>query len=287
MLDTLCRANGWSLGASLACTMLGCDRGEPTESTSRAPVRVASLSPALSDTLLALDCGAELSGRTPWCAVDQHIPVVGTLLDIDAELLTIIDPDVVLVQPPSQGAPAVLAALGERHGWQIAEIHIDSLEDVRDSFARVAQAIDPSNDHGCATAAEALQAELQHVCSPIDRAPSLGRVALVSSVSDAGALAFGAGSFPGDAVRAMGVDLADMGAAYLQLSREDLARVAPRVIVVIGGVGEAERWAHSAPDALAPGATIVVVEEARLLQPGASLVQGLAALRSALEGARP
>ncbi len=274
-----------ALGCAIGCGN-GRGNGTPTQPEGGARLRVASLSPALSDTLIALDCGAQLAARTPWCPVDPEIPVVGTLLDIDAEQLTAIDPELILVQPPMQGAPEELAALARQQGWRVAEIRIDSLDDVGASFASVACAIDPGGNSGCTARAEALAASLRAACLPIDGAASLGRVALLGSVSDAGALAFGRGSFPGDAAVSMGVTLADAGAAYAQRSREELALLAPDLIVVIGGPEERARWMDAPAGELAPGSRLLVVEEPRLLQPGASLVQGLATLRKALEGAR-
>ena len=66
-------------------------------------VRVVSLSPGLTATMVALGVSDRLVGRTPWCEVSTDVPIVGSLLDLNAEALVMVRPTVILLQPPAQG----------------------------------------------------------------------------------------------------------------------------------------------------------------------------------------
>ncbi|MCA9290710.1 MAG: hypothetical protein KDA25_06255, partial [Phycisphaerales bacterium] len=82
--------------------MIHCGEAPTTTTPRPGAVRVVSLSPAISSTLRDLGLDPLVVGRTPWCdALDPDVPVVGTLLDVDAERLARLRPTHILVQPPA------------------------------------------------------------------------------------------------------------------------------------------------------------------------------------------
>lgn len=107
---------GLSVSLVLIYMIFGRGAVTPPSTTAVAPItpspRVASTSPAISDSLIELGLGAHIVGRSPYCTgVDASVPVVGDLRDFDAERLALVHPDVLFVQPPlasRSGAARVL-----------------------------------------------------------------------------------------------------------------------------------------------------------------------------------
>lgn len=270
-----------SVVAVIAC---GRDPSLPT-STSKNPtsVRIVSLSPGLTSTITALGAGDRLVGRTPWCENAAAVPVVGTLLDLDAEALVAARPTLVIVQPPAQGEPAVLSTLVAQHGWRVERFRIDSLADVLSSIDRLpAMICDPLLLGDCdlmtARASEVRQSML-NALEPIADASRAGRtlVALVGS-EGADVMGFGEGSYIGDALVRMGMINALTRSGYPALGGEDVVKLAPDSVVIIAsrpsGSSEQLRMILS-------NSTIVRIEAPELLQPGGGMVTGLIKLRAA------
>jgi len=64
-------------------------------------LRIVSLSPAVSETLSLLGLEDNIVGVTPWCKMylkRKEIPIVGTYLDINIEMLKKLNPDIVFIQ---------------------------------------------------------------------------------------------------------------------------------------------------------------------------------------------
>jgi iron complex transport system substrate-binding protein len=246
-------------------------------------LRIVSLSPAVTECAAELGLGDRLVGRTPWCeAASPDVPVVGTLLDIDAEALVRCAPSMVLVQPPAQGVDGSLAALAARHGWTVHAWRINGLEDARAAMAGLADAVaaaDPARSDDVRDRHAAWSAMLDGVLVPVpaDVAQRVGPVLVM--VGGLEGIAFGAGTYMHDALTRMGVRNALERTGYPSLSVEDVSRLSPRTIVVIGGSGAdaADQRATGSPPA-----RVIRVPAAGLAVPGGRLPHGLTALRDAL-----
>jgi len=273
-----------SIVLAVSCEHGGERQSGPAQDDTSTPhgvERVASLSPALTDMAIALGPPIHLVGCTPWCSVAGDVPVVGSLLDLDAETLVRLDPDIILVQPPAQGAPPELHSLAASHGWRVVSTRIDSLDDLGSAMGQVAHAIEPSGIGPCTDRARAWRDELVAACEPIPGAGTVGVVVVVTSLSDAGALAMGPGSFVADALEKMGLDCrTGQSMPYQQLSREDLVRLDADLLVVIE---PAPGPGQSSNDTIVPGATAVFVIDPALLVPGARFPAALHRLRCVLE----
>ena len=262
-----------------------CGDHAPAKSPPSGPrqLRIVSLSPAVTECAAELGLGDRMVGRTPWCeAAPPEVPVVGTLLDIDAEALVRCAPSMVLVQPPAQGVDGSLATLAARHGWTMHAWRINGLEDARTAMAGLADAVaaaDPSRSDDVRDRHSAWSAMLDGalVPMPADVADRVGPVLVV--VGGLEGIAFGTGTYMQDALARLGVRNALERTGYPSLSVEDVSRLSPRTIVVIGGSGAdaADQRAIGSPPA-----RVIRVPSAGLAVPGGRLPHGLKALREAL-----
>jgi ABC-type hemin transport system substrate-binding protein len=88
-------------------------------------VRLVSLVPCITHTLLALGGGDRLVGRTRYCP-DCPAPVVGGIHDLDWDLLERLTPDLVLADPEENG-PENLRRLQER--FPVEAVTVRSVDD--------------------------------------------------------------------------------------------------------------------------------------------------------------
>jgi len=273
--------------ALLAGMMLGgaCDGHASPDAGGRPgqPARIVSLSPAITECVVELGVADSLAGRTPWCTgAAREVPVVGTLLDVDVEALVRSAPTMVLVQPPAQGIDPALATLAAQHGWAMHAWRINGLDDARAAMEGLADAVadaDPAR-------AEAVRKRHAAWCALLDEAlvafPATSEARGSEVLVMAGGLegiAFGRGTYIDDALVRLGVRNALDRPGYPALSVEDVVRIAPRTIVVIGG-SDAPAGSHPAFDVLP--AQVIRLPADGLAVPGGRLPHGLKALRDAL-----
>lgn len=110
----------------------------------RGPARIVSLAPSITETLCALGLADRLVGRTQFCKYPPEItrpgavPIVGSIMDTNLEMIRALQPDLVLTTTNSGDAGPKVDALGLRH---VALPH-DSLEDVFACIERVGEVCD-------------------------------------------------------------------------------------------------------------------------------------------------
>lgn len=273
---------------ALAAAGAACGDAAPVRDQSRGTgaARIVSLSPAMTECVAELGLADRLVGRTPWCqACPADVPVVGTLLDVDAEAMVRAAPNLVLVQPPAQGTDPSLARLASTHGWTVREWRINGLEDARaamDGLARAAADADP-------VIADAVHARHAAWCAALDAALEPLPASAAGSDEDRvlvmmgglEGIAFGRGTYIDDALERLGVANALERSGYPALSVEDLVRIAPTAVIVIG---VADAATLQPIDSLA--AQLIRLPADGLAVPGGRLVHGLKALRDALAQGR-
>lgn len=276
--------------ALLVLSLAACRGGEspPAEAESPAPaLRVVSLSPAITRTLIDLGAGELLVGRTPFCRdLPGAVPAVGSLVEIDFEALLAARPELVLVQPPAGGLGGSLARTASERGFRIESFRIDSLGDLRSLLERLPQALAAGGSTGIAAEwqerSEALRLRLDRACEPLEP-PHVGSVAVLFSLEPP--MAFGAGSFVGEFLDRLGVENAVRARGYPELSLEDLVRLDPGLIVLLReqppAEGAAERLS-SLPRGAAERVRVVVHRES--LTPGSGWIGAAEALRAAIAG---
>jgi len=232
----------------------------------------ASLSPAITSTMVALGAGDDLVGRTPWCVSDA--PVVGSLLDLDAEALMLAEPCVILVQPPAQGIDGSLERVAARLGARIHAWPLATLADIRTMVRELPAALQQGDARLAARAGDLLAA-MDRACAPIPWDSS--RTVLMVQAGD-GRLAFGPSTYLGEFLDACSVPNALGTGAWQTLGMEEMVTIRPAVVVTIGTAPSP--WTQEL--ALRTGAVIVSVDDDALLVPSGTLGESLERVRAAL-----
>lgn len=224
-----------------AACWLGFPNGPLAQSvTPRAPMRIVSTSPSITETLFALGLGHRVVGVSSYCRYPAEVtklPKVGSFLKPDAEIIARLRPDLVIVHagpndvrrqlgtlriPTVTVNPGTLASIytttqiiGEATGVE---------QRAADLVARLRRRLD-------AIHAEALARPRRRVLVIVGRQPS--------TLTDL--IAVGRGSFLSDlVVVAGGVNVLDDPGLpeYPHISMETVIRLAPDVIVDAGDMGE-------------------------------------------------
>ncbi len=268
------------LGMVTGCSDEGADGGPATQHG----VRVVSLSPGVTATVVAIGAGDLLVGRTPWCVGVDSVPVVGTLLDFHAERLASVSPTVILVQPPAQGLSDTLGEFAARRRWTLSTHQLESIDDVRRLIHDLPRilATDASDPRAGAmeTASKQLAQRLDDCLTPLPGTDRLGRtLALLAGGESPDALAFGDDTYLAQAIGSMGVKGALGRPGYPALSLEAILAIHPDTVLVVGSRSAALRDRLAV---LMPGARLISAAHRGLLQPGGGLVDGLTQLRREL-----
>jgi iron complex transport system substrate-binding protein len=229
-----------------ALCLSACDRTPPPSPTtvpSRDAPRIVSLSPAISHTLIDLELDDDIVGRTQYCtSLDQSIPVVGDLQNINFEALVRLNPTHILVQPPAGGVDAHLQRIADEHGWKIAAWHLNTIDDIRTMLREMPAALfdeaSPQRtelDQHAASLSKRIDLALTVSPEMTATVPALrGRVLMVNAVNPV--MAFGAGTYLDDLLSALGRGEAVNAVAergWVQLSLEDVVRLQPDAIVLV------------------------------------------------------
>jgi len=224
---------------ALALTMTSCERPSARSAANADDdtLRIVSLSPAISRTLVDFELDERIVGRTQFCAsIDPSVPVVGSLLDLDYERVLKLRPTHVLVQPSlAQGVDPRLRELAESHGWVIGEF--PGLNDIDDVDAMIlklpellfADTSDARRD-AAARAAE-ISTNIAAALRPDLQSPWHGGTLLVASVDPV--LVFGTQTYLGDVLTALGGVNAAGSPGWSELSLEDIVRLDPEAIVLV------------------------------------------------------
>lgn len=244
------------LACLVALCVTACDE-RSSSSPSSQPARevgprIVSLSPAISRSLVDLDLAKFIVGRTPYCtALDESIPIVGDLLTIDYEQLIRLNPTHILVQPPAAGVDPHLAALAENKGWSIGAWRLDGIDDIRALVSGLAGMICPALQ---ADECDTLRIKASRIDEQINAALAAsadasvftGRVLMIGSANPV--LAYGNGTYLDDILQALGGKNAVADDGWVQLSLEDIVRLAPDAIIrVRPGGSEAELTSELGP----------------------------------------
>ena len=202
--------------------------------------RVASTSPAITDSLVELGLSAHIVGRSGFCtSVPKAVPVIGDLRDFDAERLALARPDVLFVQPPIAGTAPELREFCERKSIRIVERRLDTLDDI----ARLADDIEGVFGASIAPKLAELRGFLGERPAIASDAP---RALVVVSADPF--LAVGRGNYLDDLVAHAGWRNALDASGWVELSVESILALKPDRIIAIG---EHEASAHEIESLLA------------------------------------
>ena len=247
--------------------------------SSKSTPRIASFSPALTATVVALGWEQSLVGRTPWCA--STAPIVGSLNDVDLETLARANPTLILIQQTQTGAPPQLEQVARAKHWKLEFIPATSLDDIRHLPGAVEKAVGQPAPIRAQLLVDALEKEL----APCAAAQKLSPAILLYSDEPIGA--FGADTYLAQAWVAMGGTLALSNKGNPNLSMEELFATQPKsIIVIVGAVGDKDhaRSPGVLPDACSKrGVLHLALYAPKLLLPGPELATGLKLFRAEIE----
>jgi len=277
-----------------AVAVAGCTRGAPAPPTSPAP-RIVSLSPAITRTLVDFGLAGDIVGRSRFCtAVDERVPVVGDLFEIDYERLVRLRPTAVLIQPTAaDGVPAQLSALATQHGWHLGDWRFDSIDEVRRAIGQLPFVLfpeaGPRRDRADASARRLLD-QIEAALTPGPEPSFAGPTLLLVSVEPV-PMAAGPGSYLDDLLVALGGTNAVSARGWPQLSLEDVVRLDPQAIVVVRDHGPADVDPIEAAGAVATLDTaarrdgrIAALVHPDAMLPSSGLIGVAGAMRATLEG---
>jgi ABC-type hemin transport system substrate-binding protein len=293
---------GVLLGGLVCVMSTGCERSPdspaiPVEAASEPfvpPVRVVSLSPAITRTLRDLGAEGWIVGRTPYCrGLGDGVPVVGDLLAIDPESIRQVDPDLVLVQPAHGGVQPAIESLATTDGFAVESFPIDSLEDLEgmiDALPRIllSKAGDVSMEQTRAmiVALASLRDAMRQATSPLPEEIASAARPIVVLFSIEPPMAFGEGTFVDGLLGRLGVRNAITSRGYPELSLEDLVRLDPRAVLLLreseAGAAASLAEIDALPLGSAKGRVRLVIDDEALV-PGSGWIGAAAKIRAAIE----
>lgn len=238
--------------------------------------RIASLSPALTSTLVHMGWSDRVVGRTPWCAGVDEVPVVGSLLEVDLERLAAVKPDLIVVQATAAGVPAALVTAAAQRGWRVEQVPCTSLAQVRNletALAEAARTPAPATD---------TSARWTQVLRPLDAASRPSPCVLLFASDPP--QAFGRDAYLAEVWKAWGGTTKPENGGHPSLRMEDLFALQPRAVMLIGPDASASSTVLAAACA-ERGVQFVAVREAGLLRPGPEALDAVERWRDQLERA--
>jgi len=242
--------------------------GEGTAGAADADVRIVSLSPALSRTVIDLGLGDRIVGRSTYCDFLDGVPIIGDLQRIDYERLIDVRPTHVLVQASVGGIDARLVELAEARDWKIASWSgIDTIDDIERVLREMPQALyEPGSPHlrdAAGRAAELLN-EIAAALSPRrGDGPIYDGAALLVHHTDP-IRVFGTDTYLHEVLLRLGAHNAASVRGWATLSLEDLIHLDPEAIIVVqDGSTPATATVAAALGPIA-GVSIAAVESGRV-----------------------
>lgn len=207
----------------------------PSPAPATAPLRIVSLSPALSVILRDLGHEPSIVGRHAYDVVlPRSVPVCGDQAGIDYESLIRAKPTHVLTQWGSRALPEKLTDMARSQGWTLRDVPILTVDDVSTAVGTVDRAVRGVGDADALSPnAVRLQAAMRELAHPEPRPDRSGVGKVLILISTAPPTALGPGSAHDELLRALGATPALTDAkAYMELTHEDLVRLAPDAVIL-------------------------------------------------------
>ncbi len=193
---------------------------------------VITFAPNITETVFALGAGDRVVAVSSFCDYPPAIaalPHVGGHIDPDLEKITLLNPELIIVQ----GKHSVMAELCEKNGIPIAHVDMDSLDTVYEGVLTIGQAL------GCPTEAEVLNSrienELESVRESVKGLPH-PKVLLITARQDHNLntlYTVGGPSFLSELLAVAGGEniYGDADQPYLEASKETVVVRAPDIIL--------------------------------------------------------
>jgi iron complex transport system substrate-binding protein len=221
------------LVAAIAAVALIVGRGNRRGPVSTRPggVRVASITPAGTDMVIAIGAGDQLVGVSNYDTDREGVagkPRVGDYQNVDWEKLAELGVNVLVLQYAPDRMPAFIQQRCQEMGITIANIHLDTIDDISGSMLALGDAI--GQPERAKTAVLKLVQEIQDVQRRVEGLPKVKSL-VVTNDSDF-SLA-GPGEFLDEILGIAGGmnAAAKLGKMYPAVDRETIASLAPDVVI--------------------------------------------------------
>jgi len=264
---------------------LGCQATEP-QATAEVPARIVSLSPALTDTVIALGQGSALVGLSRYCSTPKggDLPRLGGVQDAPVESVLNLKPTLVLTSDSVHG-PAKNLRLA---GLEVASFSEGRLADILGNFEALGRVI------GQPERGRSLKLDTQNRLQQLQpKTPAKNNRALLvfSSKGEPVRQLWAAGpkGWLGDLLVAVGFEnVLVSGPSYAQLSTEALLALKPDLIIELNGSSNdhaepiSKRWGTFKSLPAVRNQRLHRLSGEALLRPGPRIVklaESLAALR--------
>ncbi len=277
----------------VACTEQNASQPDSPIVTQRP--RIASLSPAISRTLVDLGLADRLVGRSRFCrAVDPAVPVVGDLTHVDYEILIRLRPTHVLLQPPINGLDPELAHLARAQGWTLGVWpSLNDIDDIEKLISDLPGMLFPEPS-AAYRVTRRRATELLHSIEAALRADGntlfQGRTLMLSGLEPI--MAFGHDTYMHDILTRLGARNPTEARGWVQLSFEDVIRLGPEAIVLVLDMESSNapetsqmlRPLAALPTAAARERRLRVLAHPDALLPSSGVVEVADAMRGVLQG---
>ncbi len=236
---------------------------------------VASLSPAATDILLAIGAQAHLVAVSNYDSRKPGIgglPAAGDYLTVDWERLTVVRPDVLIVQVRESAAPAGFKQNAAELRIKPLFIHIDKIADVSAATLEIGAAI--NEPQRAAAADEAMRQRLMNVAKSVKDLP---RVRTLVMTDEGGAGVAGTGTFLDELLTIAGGANAAAGESpgYPGVDKEKILTLKPAAVLHLlpaksaHAVEEAKRFWASLPEVPAVrDGRVYYLTDPSVMQPG-------------------
>lgn len=214
--------------------VLGCERPEhslPSPPSATAPRRIISFSPAVTSLLHDMSLERRLVGRSAFCRGVDDLPVVGDLGGADVEGVVRLQPDLLIHQSTIAPPPAGLQEASSMTGAAIVSVSVDDMDDLHEAIDVIHLAADPAgSDAELRTRCDSLHDLLDSAMEPAARRP-LNVLLLQPGPA---LLAWGGRTWLGRVLDAAGATPLLPDRAWVTITAEDVVRLEPDMILVLG-----------------------------------------------------
>ncbi|MEY3143408.1 MAG: Vitamin B12-binding protein precursor [Planctomycetota bacterium] len=201
---------------------------------------IASTSPAITDSLVALGLSDHIVGRSPYCrSVGASVPVVGDLRSFDSERLGLAAPEVLFVQPPLAGVDPGLRAFCDGKSIKIVARRLESLADVDLLIDDIASVFGVEPNVGGTELQRALGNARASLA--LGAVPAEGARKVLLVVSAEPMLAVGTRTYLDELLAGANLANALGRDGYIELSAEALLAMAPETIIGVSETPEGAR----------------------------------------------
>ncbi len=255
--------------------LVGCNGGKELSASKRSGI--VSLSPALTDTIIALGAADQLVGISRYCTMPKGriLPRLGGVQDLPIEAIQSLRPSLVITSDSRHGPGEKL----KQAGFNVEQFSEGSLNDVLETFSQLGAAIGRP-EKGRQLSAQ-IKAELASLAAPLTL-HSKSVLLVFSSQGEPVSQAWvaGPGGWLGNLVAHVGlINVLSEGLSYPQLSTEAIIELQPDVIVELHGQEQdaaspmSGRWGALKQLGAVKNGSLHRLSGEALLRPGPRLVE--------------